>query len=318
MDLEPDGTTQAHYGQVVAGLQSLAEQQHQLYQQGQQHQQSLHALETRAASSESQQKRSDIPWPTYAAGPKENVRLWVHQMELAFEAHQTADNKKVVNAALCLKADAAQWYMSLAMQHGGKPHHSWSDFASDIVKRFEPKNLQLHLRKQLQGIKQDAAVREYIGRFQNVLSQVDGSMLEADRVTYFVDGLKPELRYELYKHAPPTLEAAIHLAEDIYNAMSTIQGQGFRARDATSFHTPSGTGPTMMEVDALERRDSNRNGDPPRLFRCYNCQGYGHIARNCPSRRRDNGRGRPWAPRQTQPRINALEAEQESGNGMRQ
>ena len=312
MDPETDGTAHALYGQVLAGVQTVAEQLNQ------QNQQFFHALESRIAASESQKKRSDIPWPTYAAGTKENVRLWVHQMELAFEAHQTADNKKVVNAALCLKDDAAQWYMSLVVHHGGKPHHSWDDFANDIVKRFEPKNLQLHLRIQLQGIKQDAAVREYIGRFQNLLSQVDGSMLEADKVTYFVGGLKPDLRYELYKHAPQTLEAAIHLAEDIYNAMGTIQGQGFRAREATSVHTPSETGPAMMEVDGLERRDSNRNAGPPRSFRCYNCQGFGHIARNCPSRRRDNGRGRFPAHRQIQPRINALEAEQESGNGLRQ
>lgn len=315
---ETDGTAHALYGQVLAGLQSVAEQQNQLYQQNQQNQQFFHTLETRVATSESQKKRSDILWPTYAAGPKENVRLWVHQMELAFEAHQTADNKKVVNAALCLKDDAAQWYMSLVVHHGGKPYHSWSDFASNIVKRFEPKNLQLHLRKQLQGIKQDAAVREYIGRFQSVLSQVDGSMLEADKVTYFVDGLKPDLRYELYKHAPPTLEEAICLTEDIYNALGAIQGQGFHARDATSFPTPPGPGPTAMEVDSLERRDRNRNADPPRPFRCYNCQGFGHIARNCSSRRRGNGRDRPPAPRQNQPRVHALETEPESGNGLRQ
>ena len=82
MDSETDGTAHALYGQVVAGLQSVAEQQSQLYQQGQQSQQFFHTLETRVAARESQQKRSDIPWPTYAAGPKENVRLWVHQMEL--------------------------------------------------------------------------------------------------------------------------------------------------------------------------------------------------------------------------------------------
>ena len=64
------------------------------------------------------------------------------------------------------------------------------------MERFEPANLQHRLHDQLRELKQDTTVREYIGRFQDLLSQVD-SMTEVGKVAYFVAGLKPDLRCEL-------------------------------------------------------------------------------------------------------------------------
>ena len=64
-----------------------------------------------------------------------------------------------------------------------------------------------------------------------------------------------------------------------------------------------------MEIDNLESRGRSREVDPQPPRRCYNCQGIGHIARQCPSPRLTSGRGRRTTPRPARHRVNTLEAE---------
>lgn len=301
MEPEQNETMRVLLGQVMAGMQNVTEQQSQ---------QLLHVLGSRDTPGTSQEKRSDVPWPTFSAEPGENVRLWTHLMRKAFKAHKVADDDKVVNAELCLKGRAAQWSLGLEQGRGGEPFSNWDDFARSIVERFEPANLQHQLHDQLRELKQDTTVREYISRFQDLLSQVD-SMTEVGQVAYFVAGLKSDLRYEVRKQRPSTLAEAIRLAEDIYDALVADGPPRASARHFASSRAPPKVDPTAMEIDSLERRGRDANARLP--VKCYNCQGFGHIARYCPIPRQYNGRGGRPAPR---PRFNALDAE--PGNGERQ
>ena len=141
-------------------------------------------------------------------------------------------------------------------------------------------------------------------------------MHEEDKVYDFVRGLKQDLRFELRRQRPSTLVEAINLAEDTYDALCTDRPPRHSAQDGAGFQMLPKTGSTAMEIDRLEFRGRDRDTRPSRATKCFNCQGFGHIARYCPSPRRTSGRDRPPAPRANQPRINTLEAE--SGNGERQ
>jgi hypothetical protein len=297
MEPEQNETMRAFLGQVLTGVQSVAEQQNQ---------QLLHALESRDTPGTARVKRSDVPWPTFSAEPSENVRLWLYQMGQAYQVLKIAESDKVGHANLCLKGKAAQWSWSLGQSRSGVPFSNWDEFAKSIVERFEPENLQHQLRDQLRELKQDAAVREYISQFNDLLCRVD-SMPEVDKVAYFVAGLKPGLRYEIRRGRPSTLASAIRLAEDTYDALVADGFPGTDVRNVASFHAPPKVEPTAMEIDNLEGRDRDASFRPP--IRCYNCNGAGHISRQCPSPRQSNGRGRRPAPRPTRPRLNALEAE---------
>jgi hypothetical protein len=296
MEPEQDGAMRVLLGQLLAGMQEVANQQSQ---------QLLHVLETRDTQSTST-KRSDVPWPTFSAEPKENVRLWLQKMEYAFRAHKIADGDRVVNAVLCLKGKASQWCMCLARSSGGDPFSDWSEFTRGITQRFEPANLQHQLRDQLREIKQDAAIGEYVGRFHELISQVD-SMTEADQIAYFVAGLRPDLRYEIRRQRPATLADTIRLAEDTEDALRLDRPARVSARYDASPHTDPRTGPAAMEIDSLERRSRDAWFRPP--VKCYNCQGFGHIARYCPSARQPRDQGRRPAPRQDRVCAKTLDAE---------
>ena len=288
MESDPNETLKVFLSQVLTGIHSASERQSQLF---------LRALERTSATSASREKRSDIPWPTFSGEPGENVRTWLRKMEFAFEAHKTAGEDKVVHAALCLKDKASEWFMQLARIHDGKPFNDWAGLAREALERFEPEDLQYQLRGRLREIKQDTTLDEYISRFHNLLSQVD-NMAEVDKVAFFTDGLKTNLRYEVGRQGPQTLKAAIRLAESTYNALRVNGLLEASPWSVASPRVPAKVEPTAMEIDNLERRSWNSDADSRR---CYNCQGIGHIARQCPSPRMTSGRGGRPAPRATRP-----------------
>ena len=110
------------------------------------------------------------------------------------------------------------------------------------------------------------------------------------------------------KARPKTLEAAICLAENTRDGLaSDCEFTDTSSQKSTHYHAPAAkTEPTAMEIDNLEHRSRNSDAEPRR---CYNCQGIGHIARQCPSPRMTSGRGGRPAPRATRPppRVHALE-----------
>jgi Retrotransposon gag protein/Zinc knuckle len=305
MNPEPSEAANAFYGQVLTGLrtlmeqqshvQSAMEQQSQLRPAMEQQTHALHALETRLSTGTSQ-KRTDVPWPTFAAESKENVRHWIHQMEFAFLAHLTPDDRKVVHAALCLKGEALSWLIGQTKERGQTPFGDWNDLARSILERFEPVHLQHQLRDQLREIKQTTTVREYVGRFRSLLNQVD-TMAEEDKVAYFVTGLKPDLRYEIRRQRPVTLAATITLAEDTHAALFADCSPSASVRSVASSYPQPKAEPTAMEIDALEFRGRNTSSQRP--LRCFNCRGLGHLSRDCPSPRRTNEQGSPLQSKTT-------------------
>lgn len=295
MNPEPSEETSAFYGQVLAGLQTIVEQQTHAF----------HALETRLSTSEPR-KESDGSWPKFAAESNENVRHWLHQMEFAFMVYSTPGDRKVARAAVCLKGEALSWLISLVTEDGKVPFGNWNDFKRSILERFEPVHLQYLLRDQLRELKQTTTVREYAGRFRSLLNQVN-CMAEEDKVTYFVDGLKPDVRFEIERQRPVNLTATITLAEDIHAALARRGPAAVSVRTVASYAQQPMPEPTAMEIDVLESR--RRYPGSQRPIRCFNCRGLGHLSRDCPSPRRTNERDRLLTPRSKTARVNALETE---------
>jgi hypothetical protein len=123
------------------------------------------------------------------------------------------------------------------------------------------------------------------------------NMDEADRVHFFIKGLKPEIRMHVTLHKPTTLHEAVELA---------IQADGLlwgmhRGRKSPNYaprpnfpvqrqQVDSGT--TPMELGSMEPEESGQTKlhymqGKPKTIRCFYCQRAGYRIADCRQRKID-------------------------------
>jgi hypothetical protein len=137
-------------------------------------------------------------------------------------------------------------------------------------------------------------------------------MDEKDALHQFTRGLQYEAKLQVLLKEPATIQQAYRAAEAYEAAYECAQGarkQATRpdrqAGSETAFRSqpPVMTeGPTPMDLDAIrmqwhQRRPQTSHSQEKQ---CFNCSGYGHIARNCSSPKRQgksnaSNRGHPKA-----------------------
>src|SRR5215213_3384624 len=130
--------------------------------------------------------------PPFKGEPKENVVAWLLQAQNVLRTQGITDEAIQVNYATTGFKDAAlHWYLNKEVGNNNTPPYStWTTFADALRVAFQPPNFQQYLRQQLKRLRQTGTVQEYTSQFQNVVGQIEG-MGELDKVTYYIDGLKP-------------------------------------------------------------------------------------------------------------------------------
>ncbi|MCO5560050.1 hypothetical protein L7F22_013656 [Adiantum nelumboides] len=131
-------------------------------------------------------------------------------------------SKKVALASSLLKDTAFLWWNRRVAD--GKRTPSWHKFRSAIRKAFEPVNADFHARSSLRRLKQTGSLAAYITEFQRLTLEIE-TLSPLDKLHSFIDGLEPNLKDDVHKLDPATLDAAIVYVERLGD--NRRQGRNF-------------------------------------------------------------------------------------------
>ncbi|MCO5594891.1 hypothetical protein L7F22_058081 [Adiantum nelumboides] len=131
-------------------------------------------------------------------------------MEVYLSNTDLVESKKVALASSLIKDTAFLWWNRRVGD--GKHTPSWHKFRSAIRKAFEPANVDFHARSSLCRLNQTGSLAAYITEFQRLTLEIEIHS-PSDKLHSFIDGLEPNLKHDVHKFNPATLDAAIAYVE---------------------------------------------------------------------------------------------------------
>lgn len=178
---------------------------------------------------------SSVPRPpTYHGYNNENITTWIFQVENYFYLRGIGGTTRIHYVSSFLDKHALLWFHQVmqSISANTRPQfESWNDFVQELKTQFIPANLQQLLRKRLRYLKQKNHVLEYINSFRGILSQIT-TIEEADKINYFIEGLLPAAKTELYYRNPGTLEEAITIANSFFSSTNQQANPHTGSRDS--------------------------------------------------------------------------------------
>lgn len=222
----------------------------------------------------------------------DNVRKFRAQLQTACDATGTPKERQVAIAAAQLRGQASEWWFSLTQLKGV----TWTkevtidEFFLLLETNFTPHNYNRYILREMRNCRQNRDIHDYINRYSTLANQLSVAS-EFDKVWTFVDGLKPQTRYQVEAHAPETLQEAYRLATNYDSAFSSVHASvGRRTQDNNKEHkTPTyqraNQTPTSqpMDVDAFTVNQGRPKRDMSKVV-CHNCKETGHYQYHCPNK----------------------------------
>ncbi|KAK9698053.1 hypothetical protein RND81_08G079400 [Saponaria officinalis] len=196
-------------------------------------------------------------------GDAEKFLDWICQTERIFEYKDYDERKKFKVATLKLTKYASLWYENMKRQRrrDGKPKvETWEKLKKHLTKRFPPRDYEQDNYLKLTSLSEEnSSVSDYIHEFEKMSIICD---LEE----------KQELALKFEKQDK---------SKRTYNRDY--------ARSSSTSSKPVASTSSSKETRKEDPKDKGRNTvvevKETRLRRCFKCQGYGHIANECPQKR---------------------------------
>lgn len=182
------------------------------------------------------------------------VNTWIHKVQDYFSivefgnpTLQLTDEMKIRYACTCLSGIASNWWYT-KLQSENYPT-TWADFKTELRKEFIPQDSIRRARDKLRRLVQRTSVSTYLNEFRNIVLTIS-SIGEDEKLDKFVSGLKPQIRIEVLKSNPQSLDEACNIA---LNVDSAIYGAGlFRGWGSSATSNPASTGGDPMDIGNLE------------------------------------------------------------------
>ena len=255
--------------------------------------------------------------PEFWGKQTENVRLWVVQVERAARQYDWNDASTAAAAQSRMMGAAASWLQSELILG-----NDFLEFAGDdglreaLLRRFAEQITQLSAIKALKEIsqKQGETIDEFRDRLMVALDRKNYFKTDAEkRTAEYIRGLQSELfsflgagmleelrtRTMGTPHPPTTAEELVLAARAVENEMT----------NSKTVKTSFAVDELKHEIEAVvkevvkeqrktfdkDRKSKRSTRQVSNQTRCYRCQGWAHVAADCPNKEKiypNRGRGR--------------------------
>ncbi|GJW69158.1 reverse transcriptase domain-containing protein [Tanacetum coccineum] len=249
--------------------------------------------------------------PLYFKGTEGVVELtqWFERMETVFRISNCSVENHVKFSTCTLLASALTWWNShvMTVTHDVAYSMTWVDLRKKMTDKYCPRNEMKKLEAELWNLKVIGTdVVKYNQRFQELaLLCVRMFPEESDKIERYVGGLPDMIHGNIVASKPKTMQEAIEMATELMDkrvsTMAERQAENKRKFENTSRNNQdqqqqqnkrqnTGRAYTAGSGDKKPYGGSrplcskcNYHHDGPCAPKCYKCNKYGHIARDCTS-----------------------------------
>ncbi|GJW86198.1 reverse transcriptase domain-containing protein [Tanacetum coccineum] len=215
--------------------------------------------------------------PLYFKGTEGVVELtqWFERMETVFRISNCSVENQIKFSTCTLLAGALTWWNShvMTVTHDVAYAMTWVDLRKKMTDKYCPRNEMKKLEAELWNLKVIGTdVVRYNQRFQELaLLCVRMFPEESDKIERYVGGLPDMIHGNIVASRPKTMQEAVEMATELMDKrVSTIA-----ERQAENKRKLIGITPKAQEC--------NYHHDGPCAPKCYKCNKFGHIARDCMS-----------------------------------
>ena len=231
------------------------------------------------------------------------VQDYIYANESRFET----DKKKIIYMKSFMLEGPRDWARTKTDAYIAD-NNTWEpfgDFLKDFLKVYAPPNeanrARIGLGKLRQKDLRPATVTTLNSRFRTLMYQAGLKKDDSAIVSLYKKALKKEILYEVLRREklPTNLDEWMDKAQEVDGRMLEYDDLIHDRAGAWSYTTGATKGsqdygePMDIDVDAItftpQRRSNYNNNNSSGPKRCYNCDGVGHLSRNCPSPRRQGG-----------------------------
>ncbi|GJU53813.1 putative reverse transcriptase domain-containing protein [Tanacetum coccineum] len=226
--------------------------------------------------------------PLYFKGTEGVVELtqWFERMETVFRISNCFVDNQIKFSTCTLLASALTWWNSYVRIVGQDAAYAmtWTDLRKKTTDKYCPRNEIKKLEVELWNLKvKGTDVTGYNQRFQELaLLYVRMFPEESDKVERYVGGLPDMIQGSVVASKPKTMQEATEMASELMdkkiNTITKRQAENKRkAYTAGSGDKKSYAGSKPL----CPKCNYNHNG--PCAPKCYKCNKFGHLGRNCRS-----------------------------------